>query len=238
MLLEERTDLVGEPWNRVIDFWVLNPRTLRILYAPCEEGRRYIGLMAPVDAKDASTLPIDPAVWEPCFPEFASALRLIGSRGRHDVYETTRLDMWSVGRVAVVGDAAHAMPPQLAQGACCAMMNALSLAQFVSDGSEITSALQRWEAQERHLTDHDPSALGGACPHARARQRHAMGRRRVACRAARPNRHPASGIRAAAAQGAVGPQSVERLELSSWRNHNLIVVIPVLVTGIQASART
>jgi 2-methyl-3-hydroxypyridine 5-carboxylic acid dioxygenase len=45
------------------------------------------------------------------------------------------------------------MPPQLAQGACCAMMNALSLAQFVSDGSEITSALQRWEAQERHLTD-------------------------------------------------------------------------------------
>ena len=154
VLLEESADLVGEPWNRVIDSWVLNPRTLRILYAPCEEGRRYIGLMAPVDAKDASTLPIDPAVWEPCFPEFASALRLIGSRGRHDVYETTRLDTWSVGRVAVVGDAAHAMPPQLAQGACCAMMNALSLAQFVSDGSEITPALQRWEAQERHLTDH------------------------------------------------------------------------------------
>ena len=93
VLLEERTDLVGEPWNRVINSWVLNPRTLRILYAPCEEGRRYIGLMAPVDAKDASTLPIDPAVWEPCFPEFASALRLIGSRGRHDVYETTRLDV-------------------------------------------------------------------------------------------------------------------------------------------------
>src|SRR2546423_1041127 len=43
---------------------------------------------------------------------------------------------------------------ELAQGACCAMMNALSLAQFVSDGSEITRALQRWEAQERHLTDH------------------------------------------------------------------------------------
>jgi 2-methyl-3-hydroxypyridine 5-carboxylic acid dioxygenase len=81
-------------------------------------------------------------------------LRLIGSRGRHDVYETTRLDTWSVGRVAIVGDAAHAMPPQLAQGACCAMMNALSLAQFVSDGTEITGALQRWEAEERALTDH------------------------------------------------------------------------------------
>jgi 2-methyl-3-hydroxypyridine 5-carboxylic acid dioxygenase len=153
VLLEESADLVGEAWNRVIDSWVLNPRTLRILYAPCEEGRRYIGLMAPVDAKDASTLPINPAVWEPCFPEFATALRLI-VRGRHDVYETTRLDAWSVGRVAIVGDAAHAMPPQLAQGACCAMMNALSLAQFVSDGSEVAGALKRWEAQERHLTDH------------------------------------------------------------------------------------
>ena len=100
----------------MIDFWAFNPRTLRILYAPCEEGRRYIGLMAPVDAKDASTLPIDPAVWEPCFPEFASALQLIGSRGRHDVYETTRLDTWSVGRVAIVGDAAHAMPPTAGPG--------------------------------------------------------------------------------------------------------------------------
>jgi 2-methyl-3-hydroxypyridine 5-carboxylic acid dioxygenase len=152
-VLLERTDLVGGQWNHVIDSWAFNPRTLRILYAPCEEGRRYIGLMAPVQDKDASTLPIDPAVWETCFPEFASALRLIGSRGRHDVYETTRLDTWSVGRVAIVGDAAHAMPPQLAQGACCAMMNALSLAQFVSDGSEMTGALQRWEMQERALTD-------------------------------------------------------------------------------------
>jgi 2-methyl-3-hydroxypyridine 5-carboxylic acid dioxygenase len=153
VLLEERTDLIGGQWNNVIDSWAFNPRTLRILYAPCEEGRRYIGLMAPVQDKDASTLPIDPAVWETCFPEFASALRLIGSRGRLDVYETTRLDTWSVGRVAIVGDAAHAMPPQLAQGACCAMMNALSLAQFVSDGSEITGALHRWEMRERALTD-------------------------------------------------------------------------------------
>jgi 2-methyl-3-hydroxypyridine 5-carboxylic acid dioxygenase len=46
------------------------------------------------------------------------------------------------------------MPPTLAQGACGAMMNALSLAVFVSDGSPIEDALKRWEAQERGLTDH------------------------------------------------------------------------------------
>src|SRR5262249_61399619 len=110
--------------------------------------------MAPLEAGDAATLPINPDIWASCFPAFASTVRLIGTRGRHDAYETTRLDAWSVGRVAVVGDAAHAMPPTLAQGACCAMMNALSLAVLVSKGSPIENALQRWEAQERGLTDH------------------------------------------------------------------------------------
>jgi 2-methyl-3-hydroxypyridine 5-carboxylic acid dioxygenase len=34
------------------------------------------------------------------------------------------------------------------------MMNALSLAEIVADGSDIPSALRQWEAQERPLTDH------------------------------------------------------------------------------------
>jgi 2-methyl-3-hydroxypyridine 5-carboxylic acid dioxygenase len=81
-------------------------------------------------------------------------LKTIGTRGRYDVYETTRLDTWSAGRVAVVGDAAHALPPTLAQGACLAMMNALSLAEIVTAGSDVVTSLQHWEAQERALTDH------------------------------------------------------------------------------------
>jgi 2-methyl-3-hydroxypyridine 5-carboxylic acid dioxygenase len=82
------------------------------------------------------------------------AIQTIGARGRYDVYETTRLDRWSVGRVAIVGDAAHALPPTLAQGACLAMMNALSLAEIVTDGTDVVMSLQRWEMQERALTDH------------------------------------------------------------------------------------
>ena len=203
-VLLERTDLEGGHWNHVIDFWAFTPRTLRILYAPCENGQRYFGMMAPVEAKDASTLPIDPDVWAPSFPAFAPALKLIGSRGRHDVYETTRLDTWSAGRVAIVGDAAHAMPPTLAQGACCAMMNALSLAVFVSDGSEIDGALQAVGGAGARAHGPHPSPLRGACPHARARQRHAMGRCRPARRAACPDRHPAGGVRTAPAARASG----------------------------------
>jgi 2-methyl-3-hydroxypyridine 5-carboxylic acid dioxygenase len=153
-VLLDSTDLVGGAWNHVIDFWAFKPRTARILYAPCEAGRRYFGMMAPLEDVAASALPIDAAIWASCFPAFTSALKLIGARGRHDVYETTYLNSWSAGRVAIIGDAAHAMPPTLAQGACCAMMNALSLAEFVSDGSDIAAALRRWEVQERQLTDH------------------------------------------------------------------------------------
>jgi 2-methyl-3-hydroxypyridine 5-carboxylic acid dioxygenase len=153
-VLIERGGLVGGDWDHVIDFWAFHPRTLRILYAPCEAGQLYCAMMAPREDAAASALPIDPALWTRCFPTLAPALEAIGSRGRYDVYETTHLDTWSVGRVAIVGDSAHAMPPTLAQGAGCAMMNALSLAEIVAGGSEVAEALPRWEAQERALTDH------------------------------------------------------------------------------------
>jgi len=70
------------------------------------------------------------------------------------VYETTRLDRWSQGRVAIVGDSAHAMPPTLAQGAGCAMMNALGLAVALDEHDTVEQALLHWEDRERPLTDH------------------------------------------------------------------------------------
>jgi 2-methyl-3-hydroxypyridine 5-carboxylic acid dioxygenase len=153
-VLVPRSGLVGGEWDHVIDFWAFTPRTLRILYTPCEDGMLYFAMMAPRDDATASALPVDPAIWADCFPALAPALAAIGPGGRYDVYETTHLERWSVGRVAIVGDAAHAMPPTLAQGAGCAMMNALSVAEAVSNGSDLEASLQRWEAQERHLTDH------------------------------------------------------------------------------------
>jgi 2-methyl-3-hydroxypyridine 5-carboxylic acid dioxygenase len=153
-VLVDRAPFIGGDWEHVIDFWAFEPRILRILYAPCEEGRLYLVMMSPRDDKEAATLPIDPAVWGSVFPMLVPAIQTIGARGRYDVYEMTRLDTWSVGRVAIVGDAAHALPPTLAQGACLAMMNALSLAEIVTAGSDVATSLKRLEAQERALTDH------------------------------------------------------------------------------------
>lgn len=155
-VLVQRGPLKGGVWDEVIDFWAFTPRTLRILYTPCGEDELYMAMMAPLEDEAASSIPVNVDVWASCFPDLRPALEAIGDRGRYDVYETTTLSRWSSGRVAIIGDAAHAMPPTLAQGAGCAMMNALSLAVAVeaTPRAGLTEALAAWEARERPLTDH------------------------------------------------------------------------------------
>jgi 2-methyl-3-hydroxypyridine 5-carboxylic acid dioxygenase len=63
------------------------------------------------------------------------------------------LDSWTKGKVALIGDAAHAMCPALAQGAGCGMVNALTLAAAVADSTDIPSSLRGWEQRERPVTD-------------------------------------------------------------------------------------
>jgi len=116
-------------WDNVIDFWNFEPRVQRILYVPANENDLYLGLMAPYGS-DGSIVPIKLDVWLDMFPFLEPVLREAARvHGRYDRYETTVLNAWTKGRVALVGDAAHAMTPSLAQGAACAMMNALSLAE-------------------------------------------------------------------------------------------------------------
>jgi len=153
-VLVDRAPFMGGACEHVIDFWAFEPRTLRILYAPCEDGKLYFAMMAPRADKEAATLPINAKVWGDVFPMLLPGIETIGDRGRYDVYETTKLQSWSHGRIAIIGDAAHALPPTLAQGACLAMMNALSLAEIVTAGSDLEASLETWEAQERPLTDH------------------------------------------------------------------------------------
>jgi 2-polyprenyl-6-methoxyphenol hydroxylase-like FAD-dependent oxidoreductase len=73
---------------------------------------------------------------------------------RWDQFQTIRLKRWSLGRIAMLGDAAHAMPPYLAQGAGHAMMNALGLAASLQTAKTVENALQEWERRERPLTEH------------------------------------------------------------------------------------
>ena len=141
-------------WDRVIDFWNLPHRSLRILYVPCNGDDLYLAMMAPVEDVEATAVPVRADIWVPAFPELETAIRQVSAEGRYDAYETGKLTRWSSGRVAIVGDSAHAMVPSLGQGAGLAMANALGLAVALDEISDVPDALARWEERERPLTEY------------------------------------------------------------------------------------
>ena len=142
---EEATD------GRTIEYWSGNRR---FLYNPCSDTHLYLAVTMLHSDERARALPMDAGLWAKSFPHLGALIRRIGDAGRYDRFEYIRLKRWSSGRVAVIGDAAHALPPNIGQGAGCAMMNALSMAVHLEKASDVTSGLEAWERAERPLTDH------------------------------------------------------------------------------------
>jgi 2-polyprenyl-6-methoxyphenol hydroxylase-like FAD-dependent oxidoreductase len=131
----------------------------RVLYCPVTQGEFYVLLTCTARDMAARATPIDPAAWARSFPTMRDLFERIRQdadwpNARWDQFQTIRLKRWSTGRVALLGDAAHAMPPYLAQGAGHAMMNALGLAAALQEAPDFPSALAQWERRERPLTEH------------------------------------------------------------------------------------
>jgi 2-polyprenyl-6-methoxyphenol hydroxylase-like FAD-dependent oxidoreductase len=70
---------------------------------------------------------------------------------RNDIYDRDPVDRWGSRRVTLLGDAAHPMTPNLGQGACQAIEDALVLARYVADGSGAAS-LRRYESERMPRT--------------------------------------------------------------------------------------
>lgn len=146
----------GGAWDNVIDMWNFAPRVIRILYVPCNDDYLYLGLMAPNEDAEAARTPIDYDVWVESFPHLAPALKHVAAMEdpRRDTYQTNVLETWTAGNVALIGDAAHAMCPALAQGAGTGMMNAFALGRAMGASSlSIPETLAAWEKQVRPVTD-------------------------------------------------------------------------------------
>ena len=137
-------DLITEYWN---DRW-------RLLYNPCTEGEDYIFLSAPVEDERARRSPIDRDLWREKFPIVADVINRFTEASRWDRLVNVRCRAWSAGKVVIIGDAAHAMPPNLGQAGNMAFTNAVSLAAAVTGSDDIEQALREWEKRERPLTDH------------------------------------------------------------------------------------
>ncbi|PSK67707.1 3-hydroxybenzoate 6-hydroxylase 1 [Micromonospora sp. MH33] len=155
VLIPRPEEFQGPGWDRVIDFWTLEPDPMRILFIPTGPDTIYMGMMATTTNERASRIPIDVEVWSERFPHLATAVELAGRAegGRHDSYQTNRVTPWSTGRAVLVGDAAHAMCPALGQGASVGLVNAVELAHTLDQYDEIGEALAVWEQRERSMTD-------------------------------------------------------------------------------------
>jgi 2-polyprenyl-6-methoxyphenol hydroxylase-like FAD-dependent oxidoreductase len=66
---------------------------------------------------------------------------------RNDIVDREPLQNWTRGRVTLLGDAAHAMTPNLGQGACQAIEDAVVLARCISENATVSEALKTYESQ-------------------------------------------------------------------------------------------
>jgi len=157
VLLPRRPGEMGEGDERTgYEFW---SGRRRFMYRAASPTTAYLTFTCPEDDALGRRVPIDAASWAAAFPTVAHVIERAAreadwSEARWAQYQIIRLKSWSAGRVAVVGDAAHAMVPNLGQGGNCAVMNGLALAHFVAEAPEIEAALQAWERSERPIIEH------------------------------------------------------------------------------------
>ncbi|GIJ76896.1 FAD binding domain-containing protein [Micromonospora phaseoli] len=69
---------------------------------------------------------------------------------RNDLHQlATPLPSYVHGRVALLGDAAHAMTPHLGQGACQAIEDAVTLGALAGPGGDVPAALRAYDRLRR-----------------------------------------------------------------------------------------
>jgi 2-polyprenyl-6-methoxyphenol hydroxylase-like FAD-dependent oxidoreductase len=126
----------------------------RIGIVPSSPDWTYVFLCGPErDTAGTQQQPFNRDTWVRSFPHFRSQLDRIPDmpEGRWAAFYDVTTTAWYRGRGAVIGDAAHAMSPNLGQAACMAMTNSVALAQAL-DRHDVDTALRIWQHSERPVT--------------------------------------------------------------------------------------
>ena len=154
--LEHEVDPGAPDGAAVVEYW---SGARRVIYSPLDARDAYLALTCLDADLQGRQVPLHLPSWRAAFPHLETLFRTFErhadwERVRWQRFQVVRLRRWSAGRVAVLGDAAHAMPPNLGQGAGCALMNALSLAVALDAHPRPEDAMRDWERTERPLTEH------------------------------------------------------------------------------------
>ena len=147
-----QADMPEDARDRCVENW---NGTRRLLITPINEAEIYLALTCRADDREARDTSIRPC-WKESFPDWAHLLERIVDQVTWNVYSVIKCKAWSAGRTCILGDAAHAQPPNLGQGGGMAMQNGLALAAFmanVADARDVPAALAAWEAAMRPLVD-------------------------------------------------------------------------------------
>lgn len=89
--------------------------------------------------------------WHEPIPTILSAT-VPGAVLHHDIFDLPPLPTYVNGRVALLGDAAHAMTPDLGQGGCQALEDAVVLAACLRNSADVSGGLAKYDAERRPRT--------------------------------------------------------------------------------------
>lgn len=142
--------VAGNNWfgvqRSVITYWVREDLYSVLAAVPATEVQRESW----TDTSDTEELL---SSFEGAEPTVRALLEAIDSTFITGMYYRDPIERWTYGRVTLLGDAAHAMVPYLAQGACQAMEDAWTLAATVArHGDDVQKALVEYERRRQPRT--------------------------------------------------------------------------------------
>lgn len=124
----------------------------RFGHAPVPDGRVYVYATRNVSegerGPDGERAELERTFgrWHDPIPALVAAVREEDIL-RNDIYDRPVLRRWGRGRITLLGDAAHPMTPNLGQGACQALEDAVVLARHLSSGPDVERSLRAYEKE-------------------------------------------------------------------------------------------